>query len=75
MSGPYIIASTPSHAFMLIREELAMATAIASGAHDWDQLDSIQGIAIALEAVKDLETMVNERDAELSKFRARWGTP
>ena len=75
MTGPYTSASTPDQAFMLLREQLAEAQAISSGAHDWDQLDAALGITLALQALKDLELMVRERDDELARFRSRWGTP
>lgn len=75
MSGPYTSVSTPRDAFRELREQLAEATAIASGAHDWDQLDALTGITWALQVVRDLEVMVRERDEELAKFRSRWGTP
>lgn len=73
--GPYTTCSTPRQAFSLLREILAESTAIASGAHDWDQLESLLGITLALQGLKDLELMVAERDEELARFRNRWGTP
>lgn len=53
----YAVATTPIQAINLVRETLAESTAIASGAHDWDFLDAIQGIAYALQALNDLEAM------------------
>ena len=75
IGGPYIVASTPEYAYMLLEEQLAEAQAISSGAADWDQLNAVQGIAIALQALDDLKRMVRERDEELERFRSRWGQP